>query len=155
MDPYRLSAQDTEVEATLRLIQHAFAYMEGRIDPPSSMKALTPDSIKSQAKNGEVWCIGRPPLACVFLTPKPGRLYLGKLAVDENMRGKGLARRLVDLAKERAVATNKKIIELETRIELVENHATFAHLGFVVTGETAHPGYDRPTSLTMQLNLDG
>jgi len=35
-------------------------------------------------------------------------------------------------------------------VELVENHAAFAKMGFVRTGESAHPGYDRPTSITLR-----
>ena len=42
---------------------------------------------------------------------------------------------------------------METRIELTENHATFARLGFVKTAETAHPGYDGPTSITMSRSI--
>jgi len=92
-------------------------------------------------------------VAVVFLTVKPGRLYLGKLAVDASMRGQGLARRLVAQAETRARILGLPVVELETRVELVENHATFARLGFAKTGETAHPGYDRPTSITMQKRL--
>ncbi len=40
--------------------------------------------------------------------------------------------------------------ELQTRIKLVENHATFAALGFEKAAETAHPGYERTTSITMR-----
>jgi len=97
--------------------------------------------------------LGAPPVAVVFLTVKPGRLYLGKLAVDASMRGQGLARRLVAQAETRARILGLPVVELETRVELVENHATFARLGFAKTGETAHPGYDRPTSITMQKRL--
>lgn len=44
----------------------------------------------------------------------------------------------------------KAYLELETRIELLENHATFAALGFVRVTESAHPGFSRPTSITMR-----
>ena len=37
-----------------------------------------------------------------------------------------------------------------TRIELTENHATFAALGFAKVAETAHPGYKRATSITLR-----
>ncbi len=82
MTPHRAS-DPYDWAALLDLIRRAFAGMEGRIDPPSSMHALTPESIAAQARSGEVWVIGAPPVACVFLTPKPGALYLGKLAVAE------------------------------------------------------------------------
>jgi ribosomal protein S18 acetylase RimI-like enzyme len=136
--------------ALVRLIQDAFAFMDSRIDPPSSMHALTAETIAAQARSGEVWAIGTPPLACVFLTPKPGALYIGKLAVAATHRHQGLARSLIDLAETRARALDLPALELQTRIELTENHATFRALGFAETARTAHPGYDRPTSLTFR-----
>lgn len=86
----------------------------------------------------------------MILTPQPDALYLGKLAVDAGHRGKGLAGRLTAHAESRAVALGLPRLRLQTRVELLENHATFANLGFVITGQTSHPGYARPTSLTME-----
>ena len=142
--------------ALLRLIQTSFAYMEGRIDPPSSMHRLTAAELARQAETGEIWVIedtpGKP-VACVFLTPRQGALYLGKLAVETGHRGRGLARTLVETAQARARALGLPLLELQSRIELVENHAAFASMGFELTGETAHPGYDHPTSLTFRKQL--
>jgi ribosomal protein S18 acetylase RimI-like enzyme len=134
--------------ALLGLIQAEFAFMDDRIDPPSSMHSLTPDIIAEQARTGEVWVIGRPPVACVFLTSKPQALYVGKLAVTASHRRRGLARRLIILAETRARALGLPALELQTRIELTENQATFRALGFVEVARTAHPGFDRPTSIT-------
>lgn len=136
--------------ALLRLIQSEFAYMDGRIDPPSSMHRLSLEAIAAQARDGEVWAIGKPPIACVFLTPKTDALYVGKLAVAANHRGKGLARALLTLAENRAKALGFAALELETRVELVENHTVFRALGFVETGRKAHAGFDRPTSITFR-----
>jgi GNAT superfamily N-acetyltransferase len=136
--------------ALLSLIQTEFAFMHGRIDPPSSMHTLTAESIARQAITGEVWAIGTPPLACIFLTPKPDALYVGKLAVARDHRGKGLARNLIDLAETRVRALGLTALELQTRIELTENHATFRALGFTEIGRTAHPGFDHPTSITFR-----
>ena len=86
----------------------------------------------------------------MFLTGKPDCLYLGKMAVSGDARGDGLGRALVRIAEQRAEALGYTALELQTRIELVENHRIFAALGFVKTLETAHPGYDRPTSITMR-----
>lgn len=132
----------------LDLIRDSFAYMDGMIDPPSSMHHLTDASITEQARAGEVWVIGTPPVACVFLTPRPGALYLGKLAVAAEARGRGLARQLVDLADLRARALGLPRLELQTRIELAQNHATFRAMGFAETGRSAHAGFDRPTTIT-------
>jgi ribosomal protein S18 acetylase RimI-like enzyme len=135
--------------AILALLRAEFAFMQGRIDPPSSLVALTPDALTDHCRTGEIWIIGAP-VACLFLTPRPGRLTLGKLAVAGGHRGRGLARRLIDLAETRARALGLPALDLQTRVELVENHAAFRALGFTETGRTAHPGYDRPTSVTFR-----
>jgi ribosomal protein S18 acetylase RimI-like enzyme len=131
----------------LTLLHQAFAYMEGRIDPPSSLRDLTPEALTRQAEVGEIWMIGAP-VACVFLTPKPGALYVGKLAVAASHRGRGLARRLLNQAEARAREMGLPALELQTRVELVENQAAFEAMGFQEVGRTAHAGYDRPTSIT-------
>lgn len=149
-DPRRLGPGDPMLGAVFGLIRTTFAYMEGRIDPPSSMHRLTREAVAEQAARGEVWAIVQAdrPVACVFLSPRPPVLYLGKLAVAPTHRGRGYARRLVALAEARARALGLDAVELESRVELTENHSAFAALGFRLAGERAHPGYDRATSLT-------
>jgi N-acetylglutamate synthase-like GNAT family acetyltransferase len=129
--------------------------MEGRIDPPSSMHRLTAATIVQQAETGEIWVIEQEhrPIACVFLTPKPHALYLGKLATAPAHRGQGHAHSLIDSATARARTLGFDSLELQTRVELTENHRFFTALGFAITGQTAHEGYDRPTSITMQLKV--
>lgn len=135
--------------ALLRLIQTEFAYMDGRIDPPSSMHQLTPADISSQAVEQEIWAIGHPVIACVFLTRKQDALYVGKLAVDGDHRGRGLARHLIGVAADRARKLGLSRLELQVRVELTENQRAFAALGFSEIGRTSHAGYGRPTSITM------
>lgn len=148
----RLATDPSLWPAILALLQAEFAYMQGRIDPPSSLNDLTPDALTDQARQGEIWIIGAP-VACVFLTPRPAALYLGKLAVARSHRGQGMARRLIDLAEARARDHRLPALELQTRVELTENHAIFRALGFVEVGRTAHPGHDRPTSVTFRRQL--
>ena len=94
--------------------------------------------------------IGDPARACIFLTPRPQSLYLGKLAVAEGHRGQGLARRMVAHAEARAAALGLAGIELQTRIELIENQTSFRSMGFIETARTAHKGYANPTSITFR-----
>jgi ribosomal protein S18 acetylase RimI-like enzyme len=131
----------------LVLITRAFAGMEGRIDPPSSLHHLTAQDIAQLAISGEIWVIGAPAVACVFLTPLPHALYLGKLAVDPAVQRMGYAGRLLAVAESRARALALPALELSTRIELTENHAIFRSMGFVETATRAHDGFDRPTTL--------
>ncbi|MGI3165121.1 GNAT family N-acetyltransferase [Pseudooceanicola sp. 200-1SW] len=134
----------------LALLRASFAYMEGRIDPPSSLTRMGPEALAAEAGRAELWILPPPaaPLACVLLTPKADHLYLGKLAVTPTQRDAGLARQMIGLAEARAQALGLGEIRLEARVELTQNHATFARLGFTEIGQSAHPGFDRPTSLT-------
>lgn len=152
MTPFRVIAP-YDWASLLALIRAEFAFMDGVIDPPSSMHRLTEAEIARQAETGEVWAIGTPAVACMLLTLKGDWLYLGKLAVARDQRGKGLARRLVEQAMARAAALGLQGVELQTRIELTANHATFAALGFAETGRSAHPGHARPTTITFRRAL--
>ena len=150
--PRSIGADDPLLPDVLALIRRSFAYMEGRIDPPSSVHRLTLITMQDHCrKGGEIWVTGTAPAACMFLTPRADCLYLGKLAVDQNHRGTGLARQMVAAAASRARDFGLPALELQTRVELVENHRAFAKLGFVKTAEGSHPGYTRVTDITMRM----
>ncbi|MEM7596841.1 MAG: GNAT family N-acetyltransferase [Pseudomonadota bacterium] len=151
--PHRLTRDDPRLSEVLTLIRGSFTFMDGRIDPPSSMHRLTETAIQDHCDTGEVWTVGRPVTACIFLMPQPDSLYIGKLAVAETHRGQGLAHQLVTHAETRARARGLTTLMLETRIELVENHAAFARLGFSIMAKAAHPGYARPTFVVMHKAL--
>jgi phosphinothricin acetyltransferase len=152
MTPWQVGAGDVALDDVLALIRAAFAFMDGVIDPPSSMHRLTRESL---AASGEVWALGTPPVACAVFTVRPPVLYVGKLAVAGAARGQGHARALLELAEARARALGLAALELQTRVELAGNQAAFRALGFVETGRTAHPGHDRPTSVTMRRGVRG
>lgn len=146
---------DTDWAALLCLLHRAFAYMDGRIDPPSSLHKLTAEGLANKARIETclVAITGDRILGCAFCQLHRDHLYLGKLAVDPVHQGNGIGRLLMNEAKAEARAFAKPAILLETRIELLENHAAFERMGFAKTGETCHPGYPRPTSITMRCNL--
>ncbi|WP_371928353.1 GNAT family N-acetyltransferase [Oceanicola sp. 502str15] len=135
-----------------RLLVESFDYMEGRIDPPSSLAALTPEGLAAKAEREVLMLVryGARVVACGFAAPRRPVLYLGKLAVTEALRGRGLMRQVVALAEEMAREGGFEALELQSRVELAENHAAFAALGFAETARTAHEGYDRPTSVTFR-----
>jgi GNAT superfamily N-acetyltransferase len=139
----------------LGIIRSSFAYMDGIIDPPSSAHRLTPELLHAKAatETGFIATAGDELAGCAFLSEKEDRFYLGKLAVAPSHQGRGVGRRLLQAAEGHARSAGKCVIELETRVELTANHRLFARLGFVETARTAHPGYDRPTSVTMRKEL--
>jgi GNAT superfamily N-acetyltransferase len=139
-------------ERVRALVLAAFAYMDNRINPPSSAHRMTAQSMKADMDKGALLIAERAGdlVGCVFAQVKGDALYIGKLAVRPGLQGAGIGRKLVDAAREEARRRGLAILELQTRVELTENHATFARMGFVKTGETAHEGFDRPTSITMR-----
>lgn len=144
----QLRADDRALGQALDVMRAAFAGMEGRIDPPSSLGRMTLESLQDAAEVAEVWVSGDPVAGTVILTPKPKVLYVGKLAVADQRQG--LGRALMTLAQERAVALGYQWLELESRVELVEVHAVFKALGFREVGRTTHDGYLRPTSIVFR-----
>ncbi|ASY58835.1 GNAT family N-acetyltransferase [Sinorhizobium sp. CCBAU 05631] len=155
METLRLDPGFDRYEELLALILKSFASMDGRIDPPSSAHALTVESLRQKSRDevGFVVADGADLLGCVFLKPEPDCLYIGKLAIDPGHQGKGLGRQLLTAAEETARSLGLPALRLQTRIELTENHATFAAWGFVETGRSAHPGFTRPTSIEMRKML--
>jgi GNAT superfamily N-acetyltransferase len=136
----------------LALLRRSFAYMAARIDPPSSLNRLDLQGLRAKAAT-EICLLalhGTEIVGCAFLDPRPDCLYVGKVAVADEARGQGLARRLFERADQIAREHGLSCLELQTRVELVENHQTFRRLGFKKSGEDAHEGYDRPTSIRMR-----
>ena len=137
------------------LLLACFAYMAERIDPPSSLLRMSAADLKQKSSDETLFLAmdGERIAGCAFVRLEEDCAYVGKLAVDADFRGQGLARRFVEAAEALALANDRHFLELQTRIELTENHATFARLGFVMTRENAHEGYDRPTNITMRRAL--
>ncbi len=139
-------------EELLALILSSFAYMNDRIDPPSSALKLTPATLAGKARTeiayaameGDMLC------GCVFLRPEEGCLYIGKLAIAPDAQGRGIGRRLLAVAEQAARHRALPSLRLETRIELVDNHDVFTRWGFAKTSENAHPGFTRTTSIEMR-----
>ena len=150
--PRRLDG-DQDMAPVHALLLASFAYMDGVIDPPSSMMRMTPDDLRRDAVRNELWVLGDGPLACMILTQKPGTLYLGKLAVAEDARGRGLSRVMVDHAVRRARALGLPAVTLQVRVELTRNQAAFRAMGFREVARTAHEGYARATSITFVRDL--
>lgn len=146
-----------DMSGVLALLHQAFAYMDGVIDPPSSLHRMTIHDLKRDAEGNELWVIDAGPnsipAACMILTDKGSTLYLGKMAVADSHRGLGLGRTMIAQAVTRAQAQGVPSVTLQTRVELERNHETFRRFGFQEIGRTAHEGYDRPTSVTFRMGV--
>ncbi|MEC3861086.1 GNAT family N-acetyltransferase [Mesobacterium sp. TK19101] len=141
-------------QGLLDLILLSFAYMERRIDPPSSAHRLTLDTLRQKARDEHLYLSGGASLTgCAFFAERPGTLYVGKMAIHPDRQRTGLGRAFMVEAEALARRLGLTRLHLETRIELTEVHEAYRRMGFVKTAEKAHPGFDRPTSITMERTL--
>jgi GNAT superfamily N-acetyltransferase len=155
MEINRIEGNFGRWDELLALILSSFAYMDGIIDPPSSAHRLTLASL-AQKTSDEVAYVAIEDsrlVGCIFLKPEPACLYVGKLAVAPGQQGKGIGRRLLAVAEDTARALRLPALRLETRIELIENHATFNRWGFSRTAEKSHAGFDRITFVEMKRDV--
>lgn len=143
-------------ESLLELLRTSFAYMDSRIDPPSSLHRMGIDEIRARSQEETLILAseGSELVGCAFAAVRSDCVYIGKIAVAERARGRGVARQIMAAAESIARSAGRPALELQTRVELVENHKTFAALGFEKIAETAHPGFTRPTSITMRKAVD-
>lgn len=151
----RASDQFDDWRALLELIQSAFAYMENRIDPPSSMRLLTPEILAKKIRQETLFYTREKErlIGCAFADIRNDCVYVGKLSIAKDQQGKGIGKRLMQACEDLACEIGRDELEIQARVELVENQRFFGKLGFVKSGETAHAGYDRPTSITMRKRL--
>lgn len=140
----------------LGLLHAAFAFQTGRIDPPSSLHEMDAGAIAQKASDEHLFLAfdGGELVGCAFAKAQAGSLYVGKFAVQPDRQGQGIGRLLMQSIESFARESGHGALELNTRIELTENHATFRALGFVKKSENSHAGYSRATSITMRKALD-
>jgi phosphinothricin acetyltransferase len=114
------------------------------------MHQLTVSALAQMAKDSWVFALGDPVAACLVAKPLPHALYLGKITIASDLRGRGVLRALLGTSEELARSMSLSRLELQVRIELLGNQKIFGKYGFIETARNAHPGYDRATEITMQ-----
>jgi GNAT superfamily N-acetyltransferase len=149
------SPQFSDWAALLDLLSSSYAYMTPRIDPPSSLASIGVAELQAKAQREQliVALEASRILGCAYAAVREDCVYVSKLAVDESARRRGIARKIFEAVEGIARANAKPYLELETRIELIENHATFAALGFAIVEERSHAGFERPTIVVMRKPL--
>jgi predicted N-acetyltransferase YhbS len=137
------------------LIHRAFEQYRGKLEPESGALTESVESLRKRLEKNRLFLAeddGRISGA-VFATQKGDAVYLDRLAVDPEVRCRGIARRLIEAVEAHAHATGAARITLGVRLALQHNIDYFRRWGFVETGRQTHDGFDAPTSMDMEKRL--
>lgn len=148
-----LTARDADAVAAL--ITRAFAAQPVRVDPaPSALRVTAADVLAVLKEGGGTGAEASGVLAgAVLWEEKDGGLYVSRLSVAPEWRGRGIAVRLLAAAEEAAQVKGLPRLHLGTRLALEGNRRLFARLGFREIAFHAHPGYATPTWVEMEKQI--
>lgn len=133
----------TAADAALvrRIMLDAFEQFRDTLEPPSSALDETLDDTRRAIEAGGAalaWADERA-VGSVRYLPRPGYLYVGRLAVLPAFRGRGVAAALMAAMEDRARALDLPEVRVEVRLALPDNVALFRRLGFRTISEQPHP----------------
>lgn len=148
-------AAEADYPAALAVMQRAFAEYADQLDPPSGVHHETLASLRERAGAGGVLLAeaAGAPVGMVLYRPEPAHLYLGRLSVLPEWRGRGVGHALIAAVEERARAMGLARIHLAVRLQLAAMRASYERLGYQVVAAHAHPGYSQPTFVSMEKDL--
>jgi ribosomal protein S18 acetylase RimI-like enzyme len=141
-------------EVVHRLTQAAFA-SQGELDPPSGAGHETVNEVRTDlaAGGGAIATLAGHPAGCLRFAVSDGHMHVRRVAVEPELQRHGIGRALMRWAEEAAERRGLGEVTIGVRLALPGNLAFFRRLGYEVTGEHAHPGYDRPTWVALRRRL--
>ena len=92
-------------------------------------------------------------VGCLRFEAAAGHLHVRRVAVEPSRQGRGVGRALMAWAEAEARRRGLREVTLGVRLALPSNVALYRHLGYRPVSRHAHPGYDRPTWLSMRKRL--
>lgn len=141
-------ATAADAPALARVIHAAFEEYRGRLDPPSGAHAESAEALEVLLDREDAFVAAAPDgalLGCVFYDAKRDELYLHRLAVLPQARGRGVGAALVAAVEKTARSAGRTWVTLNVRIALPDNRRFYERLGYCVVAEGAHKGYSSPT----------
>jgi len=137
------------------LIRLAFATQSRPTDPPPSALKETAASILQHLRDGGGAVIddGGTIVGVLLWNEEDGGLYIGRLSVHPDHRGRGIASALMHEAEREARRRGLTRLWLGVRLVLDDNRRFFAAHGFTETTLHRHEGFSEPTWVTMERHL--
>jgi ribosomal protein S18 acetylase RimI-like enzyme len=137
------------------LVHRAFGEYRGVLKPESGALSETVESLAMRLEENRLFLAEEAGklYGAVFASRKGDAVYLDRLSVDPEVRGRGIAKRLIEAVESHARGIGVVRVTLGVRLALTQNIAFFQGQGFVETGRQAHAGFDAPTSMDMEKRL--
>lgn len=133
------------------LTQAAFAGYEA-LDPPSGASRETVEAVRRdlEAAGGALAWLDSRPVGCLRFVVAADHLHVRRVAVTPELQGTGIGRALMAWAEAQAENRGLPRVTVGVRLSVPGNLAFYRRLGYEVVAEHAHPGYERPTWVSMQ-----
>jgi ribosomal protein S18 acetylase RimI-like enzyme len=144
-----------DVPALLHTLVTAFSQYWGKLDPPTSSKNETEAGIARTLEGATALIAeqGNEVVGCVFYADSGEYYYLFRLAVMPAFRHQSIGKKLIQQVETVAQHANLPL-RLNCRLQIPENIAYYQKLGYQIIGQNAHPGYDTPTYVTMEKEIE-
>lgn len=141
--------------AVAELIRRAFAAQPVAVDPLPSALQVEVETVARHliTQGGAIAEHGTRLVGALLWEQQGDDLHLSRLAVEPDMRRRGIALRLLDAGETEAVRRGLKELSLGTRLALTGNRRLFARAGYMEIAEAAHPGYAKPTRVELRKRL--
>lgn len=148
-------ASNADAETLVKILHDAFQEYDGVLIPPSGVHQESAESVRAKMQTGQ-WllarCNGRA-AGCVWCEPNDGYMYLGRLAVVPELRGRGIGNVLIDAVETRAREQGFARVRLGVRVALADMRAAYERRGYVFVETRTHEGFTEPTYVILEKTL--
>jgi ribosomal protein S18 acetylase RimI-like enzyme len=141
-EPELRRATDDDVPALAALAEAAYAVYVPRIGrPPMPMVA----DYATVVHDHEAWVLdgGGRLAGLLILLPQPDHLLIENVAIAPDHQHRGLGRRLLAFAEQRAAAHGQDEVRLYTNAAMTENQRLYVRLGYEETHRAGDGGFRR------------
>ena len=146
------AASADDLPTIVAITRAAFEEYRGVLDPPSGAHRETVENVRDKLASGTsvLALLDGRAVGSVYYSAAPEYVYLGRLAVLPDYRGRGVGAALVDYVERAARALGRLRVRLGVRVALPQLRARYERLGYRVYEERYHDGYATPTYLMME-----
>jgi ribosomal protein S18 acetylase RimI-like enzyme len=145
-------ASDDDIATIVAITRVAFDEYTSWLNPPSGAPNETPEKVRAKLVTGSgvLALIGDRVVGSVYYRAEAEHVYLGRLAVLPEYRGRGVGAALVAEVERRAREMGIARVRLGVRVALPHLRARYERLGYQVYEERTHEGFAEPTYLMME-----